>query len=253
MSSTQKFAMLASNEKFASSHADPLPFDFIPEKGKMITYKTSDGKDANAFVVIADKPTNNWLIVVHEWWGLNNYIKQEAEKLQTELEYTNVIAVDLYDQRVAQVAADAQKLMGELKPERATTIIKGAISYVGPKAKIYTIGWCMGGGWSMQASLLAGKQAGGCVMYYGMPETDISKLKNLDCDVLGIFGKKDQWINQKVVDQFVDDMKAAGKKLTVKMYDADHAFANPSNPHYDKEATADAHKISNTFLKTRMK
>src|SRR4051812_10002716 len=82
MTSTEKFAMLANNESFASSHADPLPFHFIPAKGEMIAYKTSDGRESNAFLVKSDKKTDNWIIMVHEWWGLNDYIKQEAEKLQ---------------------------------------------------------------------------------------------------------------------------------------------------------------------------
>ena len=253
LTSTEKFAMLASNERFASAHADPLPFTFIPAKGKMVTYKTSDGKDANAFVVLADKPSKNWLFVIHEWWGLNDYIKQEAEKLQGELIKTNVLAIDLYDGQVASVAADAQKIMGEIKQERALSIINGAIAYAGPKTKIYTIGWCFGGGWSLQTTLLAGKQAAGCVMYYGMPETDQAKLKALKADVLGIFAKKDEWINRKIVDKFAEDMKTVKKNLTVKWYSADHAFANPSNPNYNRSAAENAHKLTLAFLTERIR
>jgi carboxymethylenebutenolidase len=71
--------------------------------------------------------------------------------------------------------------------------------------------------------------------------------------VLGIFGNKDQWINPTVVNDFVSDMKKAGKKLEVYRYEADHAFANPSNPIYDKPATEDAYKHVYDFLKTRIK
>ncbi len=253
MSSTEKFAMLSSNETFVSSHADPLPFNFNPVKGKMITYKTNDGGESAAFVVKADKPTDNWIIMVHEWWGLNDYIKQEAEKLQGEVGNANVIAIDLYDGHVASVAADAQKLMGEVKQERAVSVIKGAIAYTGAQAKITTIGWCFGGGWSLQTTLMAGKQAVGCVMYYGMPETDQNKLKTLNADVLGIFAAKDKWINHEVVNKFMADMKAVNKKLTVNWYDADHAFANPSNPNFDKVSADAAHKIALVFLKARIK
>jgi carboxymethylenebutenolidase len=143
--------------------------------------------------------------------------------------------------------------MQEANTARVEMIIKGAITYAGAKAKIYTIGWCFGGGWSLQASLLAGNQAAGCVMYYGMPEKDVDKLTALHADVLGLFANKDQWINPKIVDEFAESMKKAGKKLIVKKYDADHAFANPSNPSFDKDAKTDAYKNAIGFLKERMK
>jgi carboxymethylenebutenolidase len=253
MSATEQFAALSSSEEFAALHPDPVPFNFSPAKGKMITFKTEDGKDANAFEVKSGKPTDNWIIMIHEWWGLNDYIKQEAEKLQRDVGNANILAIDLYDGKVATTAPEAQKLMGSLKEERAIAIIKGAIADAGQMSNIYTIGWCMGGGWSLQAALLAGKQADGCVMYYGMPEKNVSRLRNLNGDVLGIFAKKDGHITPDVVAQFEKDMDAAGKKLMVKSYDAVHAFANPSNPDYDKEAAADAYKLVVAFFKARIK
>jgi carboxymethylenebutenolidase len=85
-----------------------------------------------------------------------------------------------------------------------------------------------------------------------MPEKDVEKLKTLHADVLGIFGNKDKFITPKVVDDFSDNMNRAGKKLVLKRYDADHAFANPSNPVYDKDAKEDAYKITLSFLKARL-
>ncbi len=253
ISSTEKFSMLASNERFVASHLSPLPFVFQPAKGGMIIYKTDDGKTANAFEVKSETPTSNWIIMVHEWWGLNDYIKQEAEKLASEVGNTNVLAVDLYDGRVAANPDDAKKYMGEMKDSRTNSIIKGAIDYTGKDAHIATIGWCMGGGWSMQAALLAGNKADACVMYYGMPETNRDKLKKLKAPVLLIFAKQDQWINEQVVDDCKKNMKSADKKLTVLTYDADHAFANPSNPKYNKTAAGDAHKEVLAFLKENHK
>jgi len=86
-----------------------------------------------------------------------------------------------------------------------------------------------------------------------MPEKDVEKLKTLHADVLGIFGNKDQFINPKVVDEFVSNMDKAGKKLIVKRYDADHAFANPSNPSFDKSAKDDAYKHVISFLKGKIR
>lgn len=252
-SPTQKFAMLASDKKFVMAHANPKPYHFQSSVGKPITYKTADGKDAYAFELKAKQPTNNYLLVIHEWWGLNDWVKHESEKIYDDLGNVNVIDIDLYDGKVAATREDAGKFMQAVKQERAEAIIKGAIAYVGPKAHIATIGWCFGGGWSLQASLIAGKQDVACVMYYGMPEQDVNKLKTLNADVLGNFANKDAWINPRVVAKFADDMKAAGKKLYLHQYDADHGFANPSNPIYNSDATRDAYANTIAFLKPRLK
>jgi carboxymethylenebutenolidase len=201
----------------------------------------------------AKKPTNNWLFVIHEWWGLNDFVKHESEKIYNDLGDVNVLDLDLYDGKVAATREDAGKYMQAVKEDRAQAIIKGALAYVGPNAHIATIGWCFGGGWSLQASILAGKQDVACVMYYGMPEQDVNKLKALHADVLGNFANKDGWINPKVVATFEENMKAAGKKLEVHQYDADHGFANPSNPIYDSAATKDAYEHTIAFLKPRLK
>jgi carboxymethylenebutenolidase len=252
-SATQQFAMLASSKNFVMSHAVPKKFHFQSSIGKAITYKTPDGKEANGYELKAKKPTNNYLFVIHEYWGLNDFVKAESEKLYNDLGDVNIIDLDLYDGKIATTREDAGKFMQAVKEDRAQAIIKGALAYAGPKAHIATLGWCFGGGWSLQTALLAGKQLAGCVMYYGMPEQDVNKLKTLNADVLGNFANKDQWINTKVVAKFADDMKAAGKKLYLHQYDADHAFANPSNPAYNSPATKDAYTNTLSFLKERLK
>jgi dienelactone hydrolase len=120
-------------------------------------------------------------------------------------------------------------------------------------AMLASIGWCFGGGWSLQEALLGGKQTVGCVMYYGMPEKDVARLKTLNSDVLGIFASQDKWISPEVVARFKKDMAAAGKSLTVESYDADHAFANPSNPKYKKADAAQAHAHALAYLRGRFK
>ncbi|MEO8149563.1 MAG: dienelactone hydrolase family protein [Bacteroidia bacterium] len=239
-SATQEFAMLSKNESFIASHLAPLPFKFEGGKGKMITIKTAGAK-ANVYEVKAAKSTKNYLFVFHEWWGLNDYIRQEAERLQMELGNLNVIAIDLYDGQVAVNPDSAAKIMHGMKDERAREIINGVIKYAGKDARISTIGWCFGGGWSMQAVLMCKTQAVGCVVYYGQPELNPDKLKSLNCSVLGLFAKNDDWINPALVERFEKVMKNTNKRLTVKSYDAVHAFANPSNPKYDKVAAEDAH------------
>ena len=83
-----------------------------------------------------------------------------------------------------------------------------------------------------------------------MPEEDLNKLKTLNAPVLFVFAQKDQWINKDVVAKFEENMKKAGKVLEVKSYDADHAFANPSNPHFNKTYSDEAFKLSVEHLKS---
>lgn len=249
--STTAFASLGTDKSFVASHLAPLPFSFVPDKGKMITITSPDNKDATAYFVKVNDAKKT-LIVFHEWWGLNDYIKQEAEKWATELG-VNVIAPDLYDNKSANTADEATLLMQALKDDRARAIISGCIDFCGPENKLQTIGWCMGGGWSMQTALMAGNHAKGCVVYYGMPETDVTKLSKLKCPILGIFATQDKWITPELVKQFETDMNNTNQKLTVINFDADHAFANPSNPKYNVKATADAHTKAAAFLKAGFK
>ncbi len=248
---TEEFAAFGKSMAFVSLHEAPEPFEFVSTGGVMKNIKTSDSMDANIFVVASPKVSNNYILLFHEWWGLNDYIKQEAEKIQSDLGNVTVIAVDLYDGKIATTPNSARLYVGQVNEERARTIITAAIDYAGKKATIATLGWCFGGGWSMQTALMLGKKAVGCVIYYGMPEKDVKKLATLQCDALGIFGSQDKFINPNVVAEFEKNMKEAKKKLTVKMYDADHAFANPSNPHHDKTMTADANAVTIKYLRSK--
>ena len=242
---------MADDPDFVATHEAPLPFNYTDQAGKMITFSTPDGKTGSAYEVLASAPTNNFLIITHEWWGLNNYIKQRADELEKTLG-VNVIAVDMYDGKVASTPDSAGKYMKEATNDRVLNILQGAITFSGSNARIFSLGWCFGGGYALQTAILAGKQAAGCVMYYGMPETDMTKLKSLNCDVLGLFGNQDKWINPEVVKTFQTNMANSGKGLTVKEYNADHAFANPSNPHFDKTSAEDANKMAVEFIKKKL-
>ncbi len=250
---TEKFAMFASNRQFLKNHPNPTPYVHQSDIGKMITFSTPGGPDARGYLLQAGTKTNNWIFVFQEWWGLNDHIKREAEKLYHELGNVNVLALDMYDGKIADKREDAARYMSEFKQDRGNAIVQGALNYVGKDARIGTIGWCFGGGQSLQAALLAGKQAVACVMYYGMPEENPERLKTLNCDVLNIWPTQDQWINKQVMDRFEANMKAAGKNLTIKAYDADHAFANPSNPKHNPGFTADAFNHTVAFFKARLK
>ena len=243
---------MASDPKFIAAHEPPLAFNYTNQSGKMITFPTPDGRTGSAYEVMSTVPTNNYLIITHEWWGLNDYIKQRADSLQKILKKVNVIAVDMFDGNVANTPDEASKYVKDASDDRIKYILRGAVNFAGKNAHIYTLGWCFGGGYALQAAIIAGKQGEGCVMYYGLPETDLTKLKNLNGDVLELAAEKDQWVTPKVIETFKANMKKADKKLTAKEYPADHAFANPSNPHFDKVSAADANEAAFKFLKARL-
>lgn len=237
------------DKKFLAAHDTPAPFEFAENDGNTITFPTPDGKTSTAMLWPAPQTTSNYLVVIHEYWGLNDYVKKMSQQLRNDLGNVNVIAVDLYDGKVAATAQEAGKFMSGVTQERGSAILKGLYENQKDAAQFLTLGWCFGGGWSLQASLLAGDKAGGCVMYYGMPEKNVAKLKELKCDVLGVFANKDKWITPAVVDSFKVNMKAAGKTLDLHQYDADHAFANPSQTdRYNEKAADDAYYYVKEFL-----
>lgn len=248
---TQEFAGFATNVSFQKTHQTPKPLqDYVP-KGKMVEYKTRDGQTANAYFIKSQSASDDYLFVIHEWWGLNEYVKKESDRLYEELGDINVLALDLYDGKVATTREDASTYMKSVTDTRAKAIMAGAKFFIGRDTRVFTIGWCFGGGWSLQTGIELGRQAAGTVMFYGMPEQDVERLKTLQCDVLGLFAANEKWITPEVVAQFEKNMDAAGKNLTVKSYAAEHGFANPSNNRFDKEATADAYSRVLDFIQSR--
>jgi carboxymethylenebutenolidase len=247
-----QMALFANDAGFVRMHEAPPPISFSPETGTFVRFRTADTAEGRGYEVKSPTPSGKYVFMFHEWWGLNEYIQREAENLQKALGNVTVLAIDLYDGKVAKTPDEAGKMSQSVSGDRARSIIRGALAYVGEEARIATIGWCFGGGWSHQASLTIGRQAVACVIYYGMPEMDVEKLKTSDAPVLGIFAKQDAWISPERVNEFERAMKEAGKQLTVKMYDAMHAFANPSNPKHDKKAADDANKHTVEFLKKNL-
>ena len=251
MSATQEFAMLSDEAAFRSEHMEPGNYVYSDNLGAMMPYIAADGKEAKAFGIWSEVKSTNFVFVMHEWWGLNDYMKKQAAQIYKDMGNVNVWALDLYDGKVADNRDDAAKLMNGADENRVRAIIQGAIRLAGSEASIATIGWCFGGGWSLQATMMAGEQAAGCVIYYGMPEKDVEKLKTLQADVIGIFASKDEWISEDVVKEFESNMKEAGKKFDYLTFDADHAFANPSNPQHDSKAAEEAYDYAIKFLKSR--
>lgn len=242
----------AQDSAFQAAHPSPDSIQFVGA-GKMIEFPTPDGAKGTAYALLPDSASGKFLFVIHEWWGLNDHIKKEAERLFGELGNVTVLALDLYDGKVAANPEEAGQYMGATKEERLNAIVQGAIAYAGGEAEIATLGWCFGGGWSLRASILAGKQGAGCVMYYGMPVEKADQIAPLQAEVLGIFAKQDGWINEEVVSKFQSLAGATRKKVDVHWFDAAHAFANPSNDKYDAPAAEKANELALTFLRERLK
>ena len=249
METQQAYQLEAGTPAFAGMHPSPIVVNPENLLGKMMSFDAADGKQANAYFIAAKKKSNKYLIVIQEWWGLNENIKMEADKYYTDLGDVNVIAVDMYDGKVAATPDSAIKLMRGADMGRMTAIMQGAIKYAGSKASIYSVGWCFGGMWSLQTAILAGPQAKGSVMYYGRPESNMEKLKSIQCDIIGFFGNLDQSPSPTMVNDFEKNMKEAGKNLSVNRYQAGHGFANPSNPSYNAAAKEDAYAKAIAFLK----
>jgi carboxymethylenebutenolidase len=212
------------------------------------------GKEkASGFLVVPDKPGQYpGLIVVHEWWGLNDWVKEQSEKL-AEQGYV-VLAVDLYRGKTAADPSEAHELMRGLPQDRAIRDMQAAYDYLAARkdvkpGRIASIGWCMGGGLALQLAIHQPRLAAVVVNYGALP-TDPNDMQQIGAAVLGNFGADDKGITPADVQAFEKTMKGLNRRIDVKVYPgAGHAFENPNNTNgYRPEAAADAWKRTLAFL-----
>lgn len=248
---SDNMGQFAEDKEFKDAHDKPAATT-VTGKGEMMEFATPDGKTGTAYTITPEEPSNKYLMVIHEWWGLNDHIKNEAQRLFDSLENVNVMALDIYEGNNADNPDDAGKLMQAVKEERAQAIVDGAIAHAGADAEIGTIGWCFGGGWSLKTAIAAGDKANACVIYYGLPVKTAKELAPLDAPIVFIHPTKDKWINEEVVSEFKKLTDATGKEMEVYTFEADHAFANPSNPNYKAEAAQEANEIALEFLSEKL-
>lgn len=194
------------------------------------------------------------VLLIHEWWGLNDHIKHWADRLAAEGYAT--LAVDLYNGKVATKPEDAQTLMKAVDQQQAAATLHAAFDYLHTDTRIQApvracLGWCFGGGMSLQVAI-AEPQLSACVFYYGRVTTDLEQLGKIHAPVLAVFGTKDPSIPQAKVDAFEAAMKESGKPCRVLRYDAAHAFANPSGGNYDAANAAKAWTEVRAFLKEHL-
>ena len=193
------------------------------------------------------------VLLVHEWWGLNDQIKSVARAFADRGHVA--LALDLYGGKVATSAADARAYMGRVNSARATATCAAWIDWLRARQdttdRLGTVGWCFGGGWSLNASLTRPVEA--TVIYYGRLVDDEARLAALKGPVLGHYASRDQWINAAMVKGFEKAMTAAGKAFTSHWYEADHAFANPTSAIYDEADAALAWSRTLAFLAANLR
>jgi len=225
--------------------------------GQRVAYATVAGREVTGYLAYpADHPTGlPGLIVIHEWWGLNDNVETMARMLAGP-GYT-ALAVDLYGGKVAEDSDGARKLMGAVDEAQADDNLRQAYAYLETARKaprIGVIGWCFGGGWSLRAALLLPDQIDATVIYYGHLETDRDRLATLKMPILGLFGAADQGIPVAEVHEFESTLKALGKSAEIQVYDgAGHAFANPSGTRYQPDAAKDAWERTVAFFAKHLK
>jgi carboxymethylenebutenolidase len=199
------------------------------------------------------------VIMIHEWWGLNEHIKSQADLLANE-GYA-VLAVDLYRGEVATDSDRARELTSSVRSNSASAIdnLQSAVSYlksleIVDDSKVASLGWCFGGDWSLQLALNSSENPlAATIVYYGRPVTDTASLSSISWPILGIFGDQDQAISVESVKQFASALNASGITNEIYLYeDVGHAFANPSGDNYAPKETADAWQKTIGFLRTHL-
>jgi carboxymethylenebutenolidase len=229
----------------------------IAATGKDVSYKSGDDTVHALLYTPAGKGPLPAIIVVHEWWGLNDWVKEQASKLSDE-GYV-ALAVDLYRGKVAGSPDEAHELMRGLAEDSAQRDLHAAFVYLQSQAdvrknRIGAIGWCMGGGYSLDVALQEPELAAD-VINYGHLATDPASLKKINAPILGLFGAQDRGIPPEDVQKFQAQLNQLGKKIDVTIYpDAGHAFENPNNKDgYRPADAADAWQKTVKFLAANLK
>src|SRR5580698_2831448 len=226
-------------------------------EGKPVFYKSGDDTVQNILYKPAGKGPFPAIIVIHEWWGLNDWVKGQAGKLADQWYIT--LAIELSRGKVATTPDMAHEIMRVVHEYMSKGELHAAFEYLATredvkKDRIGSIGWCMGGGYSLDVALQEPTLAAD-VINYGHLATDKEALKKINAPILGLFGGQDHGITPDDVHKFAQTLAELGKKIDVKIYDdAGHAFENPNNKEgYRADDAADAWQRTIDFLAATLK
>jgi carboxymethylenebutenolidase len=226
-------------------------------EGKRVSYKSGDETVQGILYTPAGRGPFPALIVIHEFWGLNDWVKEQASKLSDQGHIA--LAVDLYRGKVATTPDMAHELMRGVPEDRAKRDLHAAFEFLKSqpevrKDRIGAIGWCMGGGYALDVALQEPDLAA-LVINYGHLATDPDALKKINSPILGLFGAQDRGITPDDVKKFGATLDQMGKQIDITIYpDAGHAFENPNNKDgYRAADAADAQRRTDDFLAMTLK
>lgn len=217
-----------------------------------VSLTTAGGQAVEAAIARPAKSSAPAVMLIHEWWGLNDQIKAvAAEFAKNDM---LALAIDLYGGKSATDRETASALVQAVDQKAATDVCVSWLRWLktsaGGSGRVGTIGWCFGGAWSLKASLAEPVDA--TVIYYGRVPTTPGELEPLKGPVQGHFATRDQYITEAMVNDFAEAMAIAGKSLELHWYQADHAFANPTGDRYDKANAEVAWSRTLRFLNTNL-
>lgn len=219
--------------------------------GRMITLNRADGGHLDAYLSDIDKSKPS-VIVIQEWWGLNDHIKSIVDRF--EFEGFNALAPDLYHGRITKDADEASHLMNGLDfPGAVHQDIAAALDYLKAiNPSVAVMGFCMGGALTIAATArLEGFRAGVC--YYGVPPKEFADPADIKVPFQGHFGTKDDWVTPAVVADIEASMTKAGHVPELYSYEADHAFFNKTRADvYDPEAAELSWTRMMAFLRVKL-
>jgi carboxymethylenebutenolidase len=229
---------------------------------KDVTYKSGNETIRGILYSPAGKGPFPGIVVVHEWWGLNDWVKEQASKLADQGYVT--LAIDLYRGKVATTPNEAHEFMGGVPQDRAKRDLEAAYEYLESqpnikKDRIGAIGWCMGGGYALQLAIDEPKLAADVINYgvydYASLAKNPAEVKKINAPLLGIFGAQDRGIPPTDLKAFQEQMSRQNKKADFSIYpDASHAFENPNNKDgYRPKDAQDAWRKTVAFFAANLK
>ena len=204
--------------------------------GKVVQFP-ANGRTGSGYLSTPLEGSGPGVIVIQEWWGLVDHIKDVADRIAKE--GFVALAPDMYHGKTTTSPDDAGKLMMALRIDEVERDLRGAISYLlglgeTPGDRVGTLGSCMGGQLSLYAAC-ANPKVGACIIYYGVHPNVQPDLERLRAPVLGFFAENDGFVTPDVARRLESDLKAAGKEVEFHIYKgAEHAFFNDTRPAYDK-------------------
>lgn len=245
----------------AAAEAIGAAGDDVEVIAEEVVYGSADGRELRGFLAqpagAEQRPDDGLpgLILIHEWWGLNDNMETMARRF-AEQGYV-ALAVDLYGGEVAEDPERARRLTQTVEEGPALDNLRQARRYLAEEQRsprVGVVGWCFGGAWSLQSALAMPDQLDAAVVYYGRLVTERDRLARLDTPLLGIFGAEDSSIPVEDVRRFESTLQELGKDAEIHVYDgAGHAFANPSGERYEPEAAQDAWEKTLVFLAEHLK